>query len=555
MKAVFRLAVIVGLAVAWVPLRAHESEGLGKDLLLANPFPYPVGASASQPATSPPLALVAHVPLPGPSGDLWVHRNLVAVGNWRGATTGVKLIDITNPARPVLLPSLPARPGTTYEDPMILGVETPHFRGDLLAVGLQYGSPGVEFWDVTDPRQPKLLSFFPTPGTIGVHELFLTRQRSRVLALLATLDTGLQIVDVTDPTKPLLLSVWELTEQLKIRPLLGAGYPASFCHSVSASADGVRAYLSYWDAGAILLDISDPTAPRFLGRTIYPVGQEGDTHSAVEADGGSLLITTDEDFDPTPTANHIQVTAPERLAGRLGGIELGFTQPLTKNGPLRGQVVDVGSALPGVDLKADPRGKIALLDPTPARQGQIEQIRRVQAAGAIGILFTLPQLHSGRPDDQIAVPGMSLFRETTAALRQALAASERVEIEMTPGEATWGYVRLWDIRDPSKPVQVGRFATPATSQFPLPRRGWFSVHNPFVHGNRLYASWYSEGVRVIDITDPKAPREIAHFLPPVDPVTPTPLGPFPLVWGVVRHNGLILMSDMQTGLWIVRDAP
>jgi hypothetical protein len=77
-----------------------------------------------------------------------------------------------------------------------------------------------------------------------------------------------------------------------------------------------------------------------------------------------------------------------------------------------------------------------------------------------------------------------------------------------------------------------------------------SAHNPVVRGSRLYVSWYADGVRVVDIADPTQPREIGHFVPPPLPGTASAV-----VWGVVEHQGLILLSDMQSGLWILRDLP
>jgi hypothetical protein len=148
-----------------------------------------------------------------------------------------------------------------------------------------------------------------------------------------------------------------------------------------------------------------------------------------------------------------------------------------------------------------------------------------------------------------------MLPEVAETIKGALAAGQKVEVELTAGATTWGFLRLWDIGDRANPVQVGTFATPATGQYPLPRPGWFSVHNPVVRGNRLYASWYSDGVRVLDITDPAQPREIGHYVPPFEPGTPQRFGAFPLNWGVVEHNGLVLLSDMQTGLWVLRDVP
>jgi hypothetical protein len=52
-----------------------------------------------------------------------------------------------------------------------------------------------------------------------------------------------------------------------------------------------RAFLSYWNFGTVILDISDPAHPRFLGRT--PAGQ-GNVHSAWLADRGRILLETHE---------------------------------------------------------------------------------------------------------------------------------------------------------------------------------------------------------------------------------------------------------------------
>src|SRR5262249_26023853 len=82
-------------------------------------------------------------------------------------------------------------------------------------------------------------------------------------------------------------------------PLCHGHFAAVFNHSATPSADGMTAYLAYWDAGAILLDMSVPSDLQMIGRTVYPVGSEGDTHSAVPNTASSLLVTTDEDFSPS----------------------------------------------------------------------------------------------------------------------------------------------------------------------------------------------------------------------------------------------------------------
>jgi LVIVD repeat len=51
----------------------------------------------------------------------------------------------------------------------------------------------------------------------------------------------------------------------------------------------------------VILDISDPTRPSFLGRTEFAPHEEGNAHSAWLGKHEDLLIQTDEDFDPAPS--------------------------------------------------------------------------------------------------------------------------------------------------------------------------------------------------------------------------------------------------------------
>lgn len=66
-------------------------------------------------------------------------------------------------------------------------------------------------------------------------------------------------------------------------------------------------------------------------------------------------------------------------------------------------------------------------------------------------------------------------------------------------------------------------------------------------------------MRVIDTSDPRAPREVAYFVPPSahNPVHPNQRGVLTnttQVWGVAvdEATGLVYLSDMNSGLWIVK---
>jgi len=129
-----------------------------------------------------------------------------------------------------------------------------------------------------------------------------------------------------------------------------------------------------------------------------------------------------------------------------------------------------------------------------------------------------------------------------------------------PGTETgYGYVRIWDYSNLAAPQQIGAFRTKNSLAFGAQGSGDYSVHNPFLVGTDVYLSWYSDGVRVVDASDPRHPTEVAYFVPPAgqNPVRPPQRGilsQMPQVWGVVvdEATGLVYASDMNSGLWILR---
>jgi hypothetical protein len=126
-------------------------------------------------------------------------------------------------------------------------------------------------------------------------------------------------------------------------------------------------------------------------------------------------------------------------------------------------------------------------------------------------------------------------------------------------ETGYGYMRVYDYSNESAPIQIGAYRTPNSLGTDDQAAGDYVIHNNFLVGTDVYSSWYSDGVRVIDVANPRAPREVASFVPPAttNPVKPSQRGVLtntPQVWGVVvdEATGLIYASDMNSGLWILR---
>jgi hypothetical protein len=123
-------------------------------------------------------------------------------------------------------------------------------------------------------------------------------------------------------------------------------------------------------------------------------------------------------------------------------------------------------------------------------------------------------------------------------------------------EKGFGYGRVWDFSK-NPPVQIGSFKTPRSLGTDDQGAGDFVIHNNFLVDNTVYSSWYSDGVQVWDVSNPRAPERVAYFVPPAteNPVKPSQRGVLTnttQVWGVVvDENGLIYASDMNSGLWIL----
>jgi hypothetical protein len=545
----------------------------------------PAGAARS--ATRPARLTLTGALRLDPAGtdahaDVAVAGNLAFVGTWSGPCpgSGVDLVDISDPAAPTRVGHTPEHPNTSMEvmRPARIGAR------NVLAVGLQDcrkpgvapGRAGLELVDVTDPRAPAELSFFDVdafgPRVLGVHELDVTRTPSgRWLALLAA--TGLEaatagpdgrggrgdllVVDIGDPQHPALVASWGVLGEPALGPAVyqsvRRGNDArTLLHSVRARHDGRVAYLSYWDAGVVLLDIGDPARPSYLGRAAFGPADEGNAHSVAEARGGAVIVQADEVLD----AGELRVSSPALPDAQLAA--RATFAPLTGGAPMSGEVTFVGRGCPGDAYAADPTGRVALIERGTCRIDQ--KVARAQQAGATGVIVfddasdpddlasvagsrsvALP----GGPAVDVSIPAVVVRRDAGQRLRTA---PQPVTASAAVGFGGAGFLRLWDVRDPARPAPLGRFATPESRDPALANRGLWSVHNPEVRGDVLYASWYSDGVRVVDISKPSAPRELASWTGAGRPAGAGPVD----VWGVAVRGDLVLASDRGFGLYVLR---
>jgi hypothetical protein len=147
--------------------------------------------------------------------------------------------------------------------------------GDVVGLANDTESPGgAAFYDVSDPANPTFLSFYEPEPSANIHNLFVDDDHAyltlgepenvdtdgdgeRNLVRLFG-DTGLEIVDISDPQNPTNAATWYLKEELPDY----AQAAVNPNHDIYVQ-DGL-AYNAFWDAGVVVLDVSDPTSPEFI---------------------------------------------------------------------------------------------------------------------------------------------------------------------------------------------------------------------------------------------------------------------------------------------------
>ncbi|MDE1991430.1 MAG: hypothetical protein KGI75_02965, partial [Rhizobiaceae bacterium] len=70
-----------------------------------------------------------------------------------------------------------------------------------------------------------------------------------------------------------------------------------------------------------------------------------------------------------------------------------------------------------------------------------------------------------------------------------------------------------DLKDPTKPVEAGRWWLPGMWRDGCETNNWngrVALHHAIVENNVAYASWRNGGVTLLDVADPSAPRLISH---------------------------------------------
>ena len=94
-------------------------------------------------------------------------------------------------------------------------------------------------------------------------------------------------------------------------------------------------------------------------------------------------------------------------------------------------------------------------------------------------------------------------------------------------QGVWGEQKIVDF-SVSPPAVIGTYKSPTSKVWPPPSNGMYMPREARVLDNDLgFMTWMTDGLRVVDLSDPTAPEELATFMPPgvADPSPAAGAGP------------------------------
>jgi hypothetical protein len=482
---------------------------------------------------------------------------------------------------------------------------------------------GITIYDINDPTNPmRLVQAF---GDFDIHGSRANEAHSAIAwdagddAYVAAIDNeeteDVDLFEITDPRNPALLSETRLP---------GVNVDAYGQEKTSHDFDVLRRpdeswhlMVSDWDAGWIDVDVTNPASPTIVGDFDYAecdqvvtsaCPPEGNAHQGEWNSDGSLFIGTDEDFSPFRVP--ITVTSGPMTGQKIDAGEFGFTKQVAAfpDEKVNGPMVFGGYGCPG-----DPVPPVSTLGTLGADEEAIivfqrgpvndpnhpgnacffsDKIRAGEEAGYDVVIVA--NHHTGAQGGETAdaffcggqgspvlgtAAGLCIGHRSMHELfgkapdyTLPYPEGDPGNLEPDPGDLGprisaqsefdgWGYARLIDTSTASAPNEVGQFNIPETADPDFAAGfGDLTVHEvevprgdpdeggPNTDDDALaYFSWYSGGFRVIDITDPAEPTEVGHY---IDPNGNN-------FWGVALaedQNGerIVLGSDRDFGLFIFR---
>jgi hypothetical protein len=227
------------------------------------------------------------------------------VGHMGESRVGTSMVDVSDPSRPRVVAQLETPPGThSHKVQVVDDVLLVNYERSMLEPDATSWQGGLKVFDISRPSEPHEIAFLRMAGK-GVHRMTYWEPP---FAYMSGSDDGLidqflVIVDLSEPSRPFEVGRWWYPGQNTAAGETPTWTPGA-AHGGAAGAKRYalhhslirddRAYCGWWDAGLVILDISDKTKPRLVSHLDFGSDMSRATHTALPIPGRDILVVTDE---------------------------------------------------------------------------------------------------------------------------------------------------------------------------------------------------------------------------------------------------------------------
>jgi hypothetical protein len=231
------------------------------------------------------------------AGDRWY----IIGGHYN--TPGWSVVDVTDPRHPFVAKFIPGPTNTSTNQVvsadgiLVASLGRPNEREDAGMTAKKPYSAGIMLIDIKDPLNPKELGRWYTdkPQGRGTHRNMY--EGGRYVHLAADMngyDGDIYVIlDISNPAKPVEAGRWWVPGQHVAGSEKPQRDPNVNLHNPNF-VDGNLAYLSYGDAGMVILDISDVAKPKFVSATKFEPKHRFDAHTVLPWLSAKRVIVNSE---------------------------------------------------------------------------------------------------------------------------------------------------------------------------------------------------------------------------------------------------------------------
>ena len=241
-------------------------------------------------------------------GQVVVDGNYAYIGHLTGPG-GTTIVDVSDPQNPQKVWACEVPKGVhSHKVRVANGLMLVNYEAYKAGEG-ENPQGGLGIYDVSNPRNPKLITFWKCGGK-GIHRFTFDGRYAYISPCVDGYRNNIvMILDLKNPAHPEEVCRWWMPGQWtaggETRDWPDAGPLEPRCHHPIRRGD--RLYVSYWHGGGFILDISDMSKPKMISKIDYTTTFPWPNHSLVpipfEIHGHKWMLVADEDLLPKANGN------------------------------------------------------------------------------------------------------------------------------------------------------------------------------------------------------------------------------------------------------------